>query len=140
MRATRVPFSRIAIAGALTLACAAALSPSAHADPGRGWDNRHDRGHGRPHFDPRPRYHGHGADYRGADYRGAGYHGPRYYAPPRAHYHSNLAPIIGAGILLGTVAALASPPVVVAAPPPPVVVRPAPMPMYGVTELGPVRY
>ncbi len=135
MRATRIPLPRFALVAALALATAAGLSPAAHADPGRGWDrhgfNEHgshihgDRGHGRPHFGPKPGYR-------------AGYHGPRYYAPPRPRYHSNLAPIIGAGILLGTVAALASPPVVVAAPPAPVVVVPAPM--YGVTELGPVRY
>lgn len=126
MRALRIPLHRFAIATALAISCAAALSPSAHADPGRGrgWDRHHDHGHGRPHFAPRPQYN-----------RGAGYHGPRYYAPPRAHAHSSIAPLIGAGILFGTAVALASPPVVVVPAPPPVVV--VPPSYYGVRELGP---
>ncbi|HWA13832.1 MAG TPA: hypothetical protein VHA15_12115 [Burkholderiales bacterium] len=133
MHAAPYPLSRLVIAGALAAACAVALAPSAHADPG-GRDGH--SAHGRPHFDPHPR---HGSFGRPAAWHAPRHAAPRYYAPPRPHYHSNLAPIIGAGILLGTVAALASPPVVVAAPPPPVVVMPAPMPMYGVTELGPAR-
>jgi hypothetical protein len=131
MRAAPFPLSRLVIASALAASCAVALAPSAHADPGRGWD-RHSA-HGRPHFDPPPR---HGHPRAPIAWHAPRYPAPRYYAPPRPHAH--LAPLIGAGILLGAAVALASPPAVVAAPPPPVVVVPAPM--YGVTELGPVRY
>lgn len=125
-----LPFaaSKLAIATALALTCAAGLSTPAHADRGRSWDGprhgafqHHDRRHGyeRHHrFNHRP---SHGR-----------FSGPRHYARPHYHAHSHLAPLFGRSIVFRSGPVIAAP----ALPTPRIYV---PAPLYGVRELGPAR-
>jgi hypothetical protein len=125
MRTLAVSPSKLAIAAALALTCAAGLVKPAHADRGRSWDGprhgafhhyRHD--HGRHHrFYHSPRH---------GRFFGPRLHGPGY----NAHWHR--APLFSGSIVFRS-----APRVAVPVLPPPRVHVPAPW--YGVTELGPVR-
>jgi hypothetical protein len=124
MNAISLPVSKLAIAGALFLACAAGISKPAHADRGRSWDGprhgaHHDRGH-HHRFDRHPRY--------------GRFDGPRHHAPPRYRAHSHFAPLFGGSIVFRSAPAIVAPVL-----PPTRVYLPAPVPWFGVTELGRAR-